>query len=140
MNINEAYVIENHFTENVNETTDTTQDTEAELNVDEFLKTIGEFGNAQKLIAIILWIMMFQYSYQVSIIVFIGDEPPWTCVSDNKTTLPCEKNGTFSESHPFYQSRCSMSRLSWTFTKPQTYSVVTQVSSYFILLSAETHY
>ena len=163
MNINKAYAIDNHVTEDVNETADTTEDREAglnvdhvtenvnettdttmnaeeELNVDDFLKTIGEFGIAQKLIVIILSLMALQAGYQTSIIVFIGDEPPWTCVSDNRTTFLCDKNGTFSNSHSFYESRCSMSRLSWTFTKPQTYSVVTQVSSYFILLSAETHY
>ena len=134
MKTNEAFVIANHVTEDANETTDTTevtQVTQVELNVDDYIKTIGEFGKAQKLITLIIWLMIIPCGYQNVIIVFIGDEPPWTCVSDNVTTSLCDKNGTFSETHSFYQKRCSMSRLSWTFTKPQIYSVVTQVSLLF---------
>ena len=128
MKDNEAFVIANHVTDDVNETTDATEDTQAGINVDEFIKTIGEFGKAQKLITLMLSIMIVPTVYQRSIIVFIGDEPPWTCLSDNRTTLLCNKTGTFSESNSLYQKRCSMSRFSWKFTKPQTYSVVTQVS------------
>ena len=140
MTHNETLVIETAITENVYETTHTTGDrsilfgkSEAELNVDDFIKTIGEFGKAQKLITLILWLMTVPCVYQISIIIFIGDEPPWTCASDNSSTLLCDKNGTFSESHSFYQKRCSMSRLSWNFTKPQTYSVVTQVNFSILL-------
>ena len=131
MKNNEAFVIANHATEDVSETTHTTEDTQAGLNVDDFIKTIGEFGRAQKLITLLLSLMIIPTAYQRTIMVFIGDEPPWTCVSDNSTTLSCINNGTFSESNTFYQDRCSMSRLPWNFTKPQTYSVLTQVSLKF---------
>ena len=128
MKNNEAFVITNHATEDVNEITHTAEVTPAGLNVDDFIKTIGEFGRAQKLITLLLSLMIIPTAYQRTIMVFIGDEPPWTCVSDNRPTLRCNYNGTFSESNTLYQNRCSMSRLSWNFTKPQTYSVVTQVS------------
>ena len=133
MNKKEAFVIANHVTEDVNETADTIEDIEAELTVDDFIKTIGEFGKAQKLITLIICLMIVPCGYQNVIIVFIGDEPPWSCISDNITASLCDQNGTFLETHSFYQKRCSMSRLSWTFTKPEIYSVVTQVSllSYF---------
>ena len=142
---NETFVISNPVTADVIETTHTTEDrsttfgtAEAELDVDDFIKTIGEFGKAQKLITFILWLMTVPCVFQVSIIIFIGDEPPWTCASDNSSTLLCDKNGTFSESHSFYQKRCSMSRLSWNFTKPEAYSIVTQVNLLFIVFSADT--
>ena len=140
MTKNEKFVIATAVTEDVYETTHMTGDSsiifgksEAQLNVDDFMKTIGEFGKAQKLITLILWLMTVPCVYQISIIIFIGDEPPWTCASDNSSNLLCDKNGTFSESHSFYQKRCSMSRLSWNFTKPQTYSVVTQVKFSILL-------
>ena len=135
---NETFVISNSGTDDVIETTHTTVDrsitvgtAEANLNVDDFIKTIGEFGKVQKLVTLILWLMTIPCVYQISIIIFIGDEPPWTCASDNSSTLLCDKNDTFSESHSFYQKRCSMSRLSWNFTKPQAYSIVTQVNLVF---------
>ena len=121
MENNEEVLISNHATEDVN----------AGVNVDGFIKTIGEFGKAQKLITLLLSLMIIPTASQRIIMVFIGDEPPWTCVSDNRTTLLCNYNGTFSKSNSVYQKRCSMSRLSWNFTKPQTYSVVTQVGSLF---------
>ena len=140
MRQNETFVIANHVTDDVCQATHITQDrstisgtAEAEINVDGYLKTIGEFGKAQKLITLILSLMTVPCVYQNSIIIFIGDEPPWTCASDNSSTLPCDKNGTFSESHSFYLKRCSMSRSSWNFTKPQTYSVVTQVNVSILL-------
>ena len=131
MENNEVFVIANHATDDVNETTNNTQDTEVGLNVDDFIKTIGEFGKAQKLITLLLALMIIPTAFQRTIMVFIGDEPPWMCVSDNRTSLNCNHNGTFSESNSLYQKRCSMSRLSWNFTKPQAYSVVTQVSFLF---------
>ena len=140
---NETFVISNPVIADVIETTHTTGDrsttfgtaeAEAELNVDDFIKTIGEFGKAQKLITFILWLMTVPCVFQVSIIIFIGDEPPWTCASDNSSNLLCDKNGTFSESHSFYQKRCSMSRLSWNFTKPEAYSIVTQVIFFYCVL------
>ena len=130
MKNNEAFVIANHVTKDVNEATHNTEATQAELNVDDFIKTVGEFGKAQKVIILLLSLMSIPNAYQRTIVVFIGDEPQWTCVSDNKTNLFCNKNATFSESHSLYQKRCSMSHLSWNFTKPQTYSIVTQVSFY----------
>ena len=128
---NEAFEMANHATEDVKEITHTTEDSQAGLNVDDFIERIGEFGKAQKVISLLLSLMIIPTASQRTIMVFIGDEPPWTCVSDNRTNLFCNNNGTFSESNSLYQKRCSMSRLFWNFTKPQTYSVVTQVSFLF---------
>ena len=72
-----------------------------ELNVDDYIKTIGEFGKAQKLITLIILLMNIPSAYHFVVLVFIGNDSPWTCVSSVNATNFCN----FTKSAALYLGR-----------------------------------
>ena len=96
------------------------EEPQKELGMDEFLPIIGEFGTFQKLLVGILSIPANIVAFPFLIIYFTSLEPPWKCSEGSSV---CTNNGTFNSSD---DSRCDMSREDWEFTKPPSYSLVTQ--------------
>ena len=94
------------------------------LDIDDFLEEIGAFGRAQHLLLVVFVIMIIPAAYQVLVMFFIGANPPWRC-AQNQTE--CDYHGVFSIGDEFYDARCEMSRKSWEYTEPSTYSIVTEV-------------
>ena len=111
--------------------TNTEQDNtsrEVPINIDQILESI-KFGRAQKIIIFILCLMFVPCSYQFFIIVFIGNEPAWSCSALGNQTFLCDGNRTYTVKDSLYSTRCKLPRNAWTFTKNSTYSIVTEVCS-----------
>ena len=102
-------------------------ETQVELNVDQFLEEINDFGISQKIYLLILCFMMFPSSYQYFIMVFIGNNPPWTCLSNITDGILCNRSSTYQVEDSFYGKRCELPQKAWNFTKASTYSIVTEV-------------
>ena len=98
-----------------------------ELNVDQFFESINDFGIAQKIFLLILCFMMLPPCYQYFIMTFIGNNPPWTCLSNVTDGILCNRSSTYAVEDTFYGKRCELPKNAWNFTKPATYSIVTEV-------------
>ena len=92
----------------------------AYMNTDKILTNIGEFGKFQKLLDGVVCLIYFFLSFQVLIMYFTTDTPPWKCRANSSE---CFFSGTFPEDDT---RRCNMSRDEWYYTKPVKYSIVTQ--------------
>ena len=73
--------------------------------------------------------MFVPCSYQFYIMVFIGNEPAWSCYPWGNQTVLCDGNRTYTVEDSLYSTRCKLPRNAWTFTKHSTYSIVTEVCS-----------
>ncbi|XP_065651404.1 solute carrier family 22 member 15-like isoform X2 [Hydra vulgaris] len=94
-----------------------------EMDVDDFLTNIGEFGKSQKLTLFFLSLLMIPASYQSLLITFIGINPSWICT--NKT-IECNLTGVISVNHRLYNKRCSMKRESWRYEKEIDFSIISE--------------
>ena len=103
----------------------------AELDVDQFFESINDFGIAQKIYLLILCSMMFPPTYQYFIMTFVGNNPPWTCLSNVTVGISCNRSTTYTVEDSFYGKRCELPKNAWNFTKPSTYSIVTEVGSIY---------
>ena len=98
-----------------------------EVNVDDYLKHIGEFGKKQVILQAMFCFLIIPSTYQKFIGTFVGSNPAWRC-----TGLSSECNYTrsisFKIGDDFYNGRCSMkNRSSWEFVEPKKFSIVTEV-------------
>lgn len=98
---------------------------EKELDVDDFLDRIGQFGKTQIILVSMFCLIIIPTTYQTLIMSFVASSPPWQCV-DNATD--CQLNGTMEAKN---DDRCDMDRLSWMYTKQKSFSIVTDVSFIF---------
>ncbi len=95
-------------------------------DLDEVLPYIGELGKYQIILISMLALMILTAGFPVLIMFFAAQNPPWTCVTNSTV---CTLNGTFSSKDVnTYKARCDMPRSEWKFTKPKSYSIVTQVA------------
>lgn len=92
---------------------------EKELDVDDFLDRIGQFGKTQIILVSMFCLIIIPTTYQTLIMSFVASSPPWQCV-DNATD--CQLNGTMKAKN---DDRCDMDRLSWMYTKQKSFSIVT---------------
>lgn len=121
-----------------------------EIDVDEYLKYVGECGKFQILLVLLFCLIIIPTTYQTLIMSFVGSNPSWRCVqmspvgntanfpnttvSTNNATLAnatangCNLKGDIEPGHSLYKNRCTMDRVLWEFTKPKEYSIVTDVS------------
>ncbi|XP_066922983.1 solute carrier family 22 member 3-like, partial [Clytia hemisphaerica] len=90
-----------------------------ELNVDDFLDVVGEYGCFQKLLTVLLGIMLFPFALNNFMIVFTAVDPEWRCVANSSI---CHFNRTFS---PQDIRRCQMRRSDWEYTQTNEFSIVT---------------
>eukprot|EP00794_Sanderia_malayensis_P019002 gene19002-20914_t len=106
-------------------------------SIDEVLPYIGELGKYQIILISMLALMILTAGFPVLIMFFAAQNPPWTCVANSTR---CNLTGSFTSKSPEYEQRCQMPRSEWKFTKPKSYSIVTQFdihceTEYYIYLS-----
>ena len=94
------------------------------LNIDGFLRMVGEFGKFQILLDAIFCFMIIPTAFQSLIMYFAALQPEWRCVTNS--TL-CTLNGTFTSQN---ELRCQIPRSEWEFTQPKEYSIVTEFDIY----------
>lgn len=89
------------------------------LNVDGFLKMVGEFGRHQILLNIVFCLMFIPFTFHMLIMLFAAQPSDWRCVSNS---TQCTLNGTFTSENDF---RCHIPRSEWEYTQPHGISIVT---------------
>lgn len=94
------------------------------VDIDNYLLRIGEFGKAQKLMMLFMYLMFLPHGYHSLSTFFSGHSPAWKCTGKSRE---CNKTGTFDVGDDFYEKRCSMKRSSWEYTESTSYSIVTEV-------------
>ena len=98
---------------------------EISQDVDDILKRIGQYGIYQMFLVGIFYLLIIPGTYQTLIMTFIGNNPTWRCATNS---TQCNATGNvFDKNHNFYEARCSMDRSSWEYTKPSSFSIVTEV-------------
>ena len=91
------------------------------MDVDEVLKRIGGFGPAQKRIYFLIAAMhVFGFGLQGLTVVFVGEEPAWTCGGHEEL----EPEGTGTPCQRFEAGTCTPSY------QPNFTSIVTEVKPY----------
>ncbi len=94
--------------------------------LDDILPYVGEIGKYQIILLIMFSLMLLAAGFPILIMFFAAQNPPWTCVSNSTI---CNVTGSFtSKQKEYYAKRCDMPRSEWKFTKPKSYSIVTQVN------------
>ena len=83
---------------------------EVPINVDQFLESINGFGMSQKIIMFIFCLMFVPCSYQFLIMIFIGNEPAWSCSPWGNQTFLCDGNRTYTVEDSLYSKRCNLPR------------------------------
>eukprot|EP00111_Clytia_hemisphaerica_P006838 TCONS_00019771-protein len=91
-----------------------------ELNVDDFLHLVGDYGKFQKTLNVIFGLMEIPYIFVIYILTFTAFEPEWRC-AENSTV--CSLNGTFTSENNF---RCHIPRSEWEYLQPKEYSIVVE--------------
>ena len=94
------------------------------LNIDGFLRMVGEFGKYQICLDAIFCFLIIPSSFQSLIMYFAALQPEWRCVSNSTV---CTLNGTFTSQN---ELRCEIPRTEWEFTQPKDYSIVTEFDIY----------
>ena len=92
-----------------------------ELDVDEILEKIGQYGLMQKFYVFIFCLLVIPGTYQTLIMTFMGNSPDWQCVANS---TECNMTGIFTKND---KRRCEMNRNSWQYTKHRSFSIVTEV-------------
>lgn len=108
------------------------------MDVDNFLKNVGQFGPFQIKILAMFLLIFFPVTYQTLIMVFMAYEPPWMCVENSTACLQPNATGlevfsTSTKPIELYQRRCSLNRTDWKFADTNLYegphrTIVTDVS------------
>ena len=101
----------------------------ATMNVDGFLRMVGEFGRFQILMEICFVFMIIAPVSQIYLLYFTAPELDWKCVEGSSQ---CYLNGTQSSTNDF---RCNISRSEWEFVQEQGTKTVT---AYFDLYCGST--
>ena len=89
------------------------------MNVDGFLRMVGEFGRFQILMEICFVFMIVAPVSQIYLLYFTAPELDWTCV---KGSSQCFLNGTQPSTNDF---RCNISRSEWEFVQDEGTKTVT---------------
>ena len=94
------------------------------LNVNGFLKMVGEFGRYQILLTIVFCLMFIPFTSHVLIMFFAAQQSDWICVSNS---TQCTLNGTFTSENDL---RCHIPRSEWEYIQPKGISIVTDFDIY----------
>ena len=81
------------------------------LNIDDFLRIIGEFGRFHWILEMMFAFMFMVPALHMYIILFAVTEPDWKCV---ERSSQCYLNGTQPSTNDF---RCNISRSEWEFVQ-----------------------
>ncbi|KXJ11859.1 organic cation transporter protein isoform X2 [Exaiptasia diaphana] len=96
------------------------------MDVDNFLKNIGQFGPFQIRILAFFLFIFFPVTYQTLIMVFMAYEPPWMCTENSTACLLPNATGqeifsTATKPIELYRRRCSLNRTEWKFADTNLY-------------------
>ena len=89
------------------------------MNVDGFLRMVGEFGRFQILVEICFVFMIVAPVSQIYLTYFTAPEPDWKCVNGSSV---CYLNGTQPSTNNF---RCNISRSEWEFVQDEGTTTIT---------------
>ena len=92
----------------------------SERNLEYQLLQVGEFGPFQISLQVVLCLMKIPQQMQVLITYFASLTPTWICTDYNST---CATNVTYSAENT---TRCLLSRSSWEYTTPLSFSIITE--------------
>ena len=95
-----------------------------EMELDDILPLIGEFGKFQIILDIFLCLTIFPGVMLIFLPYFSQHSPPWQCVGNSSI---CLLNGTMARGDNDFYKRCTMPRSEWTYTEVKEYSIVTEV-------------
>ena len=98
-----------------------------ELDIDEALEITGPCGKFQISFQLLFMGLLLTIGYQAVLNYFIGNDPPWKCAKNSNSTF-CQNNTgkIFSSDNKEFTRRCKLNRHDWAYTKPKTYSFVTE--------------
>ena len=92
----------------------------SETALDRCLTEVGEFGPFQLRLQLLFSFMKLPQQMQVLLTYFAALSPSWIC-TDNEGR--CSLNSTYQANN---DSRCSLPRNAWAYSKSQSYSIVTE--------------
>lgn len=96
------------------------------LNVDELMERVGPFGLYQLRTQAIFFLFMLPLTYQVLIMYFAAENPPWRCTHGSER---CPYKGIVtSNMGKRFQRRCNLNRSEWEYTTNQKLSIITEVN------------
>ena len=98
-----------------------------ETEIDVALALSGPFGKFQILVQLFFMYVIVTIGFQTMITYFLADDPPWTCANNVTSAFCIENIGkhiTITNSN--FSARCTMKRNEWIYTRPATYSYVTE--------------
>ena len=101
------------------------------VDIDTVLPLIGELGRHQIIVLAILSLICMPAAFQLLIIYFLADDPPWKCVTNS--TL-CNVTGVIKPQSSFQTLRCNIPREQWNYVEGKYYSIVTEVRMMVCLL------
>ncbi|XP_065661825.1 organic cation transporter-like protein isoform X3 [Hydra vulgaris] len=90
------------------------------ITIDEVLEQIGQIGKFQIFVLILFSLLYMPPAFQAFNIVFLADSPKWQCTGISQE---CNSTNLFSADN---DKRCKLNRSSWKYSKPDSYSIVTQ--------------
>ena len=94
------------------------------LSVDELIERVGPFGRYQIRTQAIFFVFMLPLTYQVLIMYFAAENPPWRCKEGSKT---CHHQGLVtSNMGKWFRQRCKLNRSEWEYSTGKKLSIVTE--------------
>eukprot|EP00112_Aurelia_sp_Birch-Aquarium-sp1_P004644 Seg1526.1 transcript_id=Seg1526.1/GoldUCD/mRNA.D3Y31 product="Solute carrier family 22 member 2" protein_id=Seg1526.1/GoldUCD/D3Y31 len=100
------------------------RDHKKKLTIDELIERVGACGFYQIRTQTVFLLFMLPITYQVLIMYYVGDNPPWRCKEGSRK---CRVKGEItSNDGKIFHKRCSMDRNEWEFTTEKQYSIVTE--------------
>ena len=104
-------------------------DSKEVLNIDELTERVGPFGLYQIRIQFLFFLLMLPLTYQVLIMYFVAENPPWHCKHESKVCL--YKGLLTSNMGKKFQRRCYLNRSEWEYSTSKDLSIVTEVKNTF---------
>ena len=96
-----------------------------EVSVDELTERVGPFGVYQIRTQAVFFVFMLPLTYQVLIMYFAAENPPWQCRNGSKS---CTYKGKLtSNMGKRFQRRCKLNRSEWEYVSSRKLSIVTEV-------------
>ena len=100
-------------------------DSKEVLSIDELTERVGPFGLYQVRLQFLFFLLMLPLSYQVLIMYFIAESPPWQCKHGSKVCL--YKGLLTPNMGKRFQKRCYLNRSEWEYSTSKDLSIVTEV-------------
>ena len=100
-------------------------DSKEVLSIDELTERVGPFGLYQVRLQFLFFLLMLPLTYQVLIMYFVAESPPWQCKRGSKVCL--YKGLLTPNMGKRFQKRCYLNRSEWEYSTSRDLSIVTEV-------------